>query len=519
MTITKEKEEISYKLKRFILSNIEIKYLELLIVKLEADIVSNKSNLQFDIYKRSSLNSLIQLNQTLSKNKQNLEKSKKIQQELLPILTSVYDSILVQDINSEVMKLTSEDLSPSPPLGKIDRTQRTELIYTTVTSRFSTRVSGGARYLREFTRTSVYGLNMKRLVQLPIKDAMVKKIDTTDRQFNTLPYLSNKTKEQINKINETTKEQLEALNKKLNEEYKAVKNAGGNVNPNSGLNNVEPLGDSKKTLKIGEQKIPVIIPTELEQDTVKSLEIFKPNIVFSVPTTDSKIVIEGTKGETQFLETDKIQIDPRKINLFMPQSHINQIPAYFSITGGLGVIKNDIIKDPFQTSSGIKNKVYNQFMLTQTIEMYNEKFQLEDTFSSGSVSFFFGEKPEIWTFSGLLYNDLIHGWHTKMRELWHDYIRGTVLAEKGKYLSIIIPSTWLRVDCYPIGLTISHNVESENVSPFTMSVIIKKARTLNIFTNRLNFSTDGKGAIKTLNSIVDVLNKLQQPELPPLITK
>lgn len=71
---------------------------------------------------------------------------------------------------------------------------------------------------------------------------------------------------------------------------------------------------------------------------------------------------------------------------------------------------------------------YANFILTSAVEARQEKFQIMETFGDPFI-FFFGEKPKIYQFSGLLLNSLDYQWRAEWWANYDNLIRGTRLVE------------------------------------------------------------------------------------------
>lgn len=413
----------------------------------------------------------------------------------------------------EKLKALAEDACESNAIDATIPRLRPELrgfnkekFYKTVYKYASENAAKNIQLLIEFINNSGYGVKQTSLqVQNKLKILKEKGAKLTKK----LEELNSK-KEQSE--NQTVKKEL---NKIITQEENKNNTTNSKITEQQNKINKLPGGDKNAFEAF---KTPIIKKAqETEQVIATQLEQITPPIsVSDTKALSGQNPLSDLFGETQLLEGDIL--DPRKIDLFIPGYYTDKLPAYMSIiyTGespltNTGVSTNlPTLEAPFQ--AGNQKKVYNQFFLTRTYESYNEKQQLVDTMSEGNVAFFFGRAPEIWTFSGQLINDKLHAWHAKMREIWHTTLRGSILAKQNAFLSIVVPSNMLQVNCYPISLNMEHNTSSEHLSMFSMSVIIKNSRTLPglVSRNTAKGNTEKLSPFETMIKIAEFLNKMQK---------
>jgi hypothetical protein len=74
--------------------------------------------------------------------------------------------------------------------------------------------------------------------------------------------------------------------------------------------------------------------------------------------------------------------------------------------------------------------MYSRFFLQRVAEQQTEKYQIVETFTA-FYSFFYGKRPTIYNFSGMLMNDRHHKWSNDMMFFYDNYFRGTRAAELG----------------------------------------------------------------------------------------
>lgn len=73
---------------------------------------------------------------------------------------------------------------------------------------------------------------------------------------------------------------------------------------------------------------------------------------------------------------------------------------------------------------------YTRFMLQRADMPTSEKYQLSRTFNSFRL-FMFGTNPQVWQFSGTLFNAENQNWSSEWRSVYNAYLRGTRCAKIG----------------------------------------------------------------------------------------
>jgi hypothetical protein len=79
---------------------------------------------------------------------------------------------------------------------------------------------------------------------------------------------------------------------------------------------------------------------------------------------------------------------------------------------------------------------YLDFILMQVSQAYEEKYQVSEVLEDNYVTFFFGQRAPMWTFSGALMNTYQDDWTMNMWRLYSELGRGTQLAKRGLLLNI-----------------------------------------------------------------------------------
>jgi len=73
---------------------------------------------------------------------------------------------------------------------------------------------------------------------------------------------------------------------------------------------------------------------------------------------------------------------------------------------------------------------YVDFLLQSAQENYEEKVQIVDVLSDNYVAYFFGARPSIFQYSGILLNTRQDDWRSAFTILYNDILRGTELARR-----------------------------------------------------------------------------------------
>ena len=76
------------------------------------------------------------------------------------------------------------------------------------------------------------------------------------------------------------------------------------------------------------------------------------------------------------------------------------------------------------------------FILKNVQESYSERVQIIETFGEDFGVFLTGEKPKVFTFSGMLVNDAYRGWKSSFIAAYRELLRGSKLAKRGLKVSL-----------------------------------------------------------------------------------
>jgi hypothetical protein len=84
-----------------------------------------------------------------------------------------------------------------------------------------------------------------------------------------------------------------------------------------------------------------------------------------------------------------------------------------------------------QVQSQSAGRVYVDFLLQSVSEPLAEKVQVTEVLSDTYVSFFFGQRAPMWSYSGAVLNTQQNQWYDAWHIVYHDLIRGTRTSEIG----------------------------------------------------------------------------------------
>lgn len=138
------------------------------------------------------------------------------------------------------------------------------------------------------------------------------------------------------------------------------------------------------------------------------------------------------------------------------------------------------------TKNKAKNKevdlipAYTKFILNGSQEGHQERVQIVETFSDFYV-FFYGERPPIYTFSGVLINSRNANWVADFMYYYEEQLRGTKCAENNA--RIILTYGGRQIEGYILSMSSSTNADTEQGVPISFQVVITKR-------NRVGFSDD-----------------------------
>ena len=110
-----------------------------------------------------------------------------------------------------------------------------------------------------------------------------------------------------------------------------------------------------------------------------------------------------------------------------------------------------------------------KFFLESVQENREEKVQVIDTFGEW-VAFFFGRKPEVYSYSGTLLNAKNQNWKNEFQQNYDLFLRGTQAV---KYrATVMLQYDDVIVEGYMLNNSIQMNAMAENAVPFSFNLLV-----------------------------------------------
>ena len=117
-----------------------------------------------------------------------------------------------------------------------------------------------------------------------------------------------------------------------------------------------------------------------------------------------------------------------------------------------------------------------KFFLENVQENREEKVQVMDTFGE-YVAFFFGRKPEVYSYSGTLLNAKNHDWKNEFLENYEYFLRG---SQAVKYrATMILQYDDVIVEGYMMNCSIRQAAEMDKAVPFSFNLLVLNRSPLN----------------------------------------
>lgn len=124
------------------------------------------------------------------------------------------------------------------------------------------------------------------------------------------------------------------------------------------------------------------------------------------------------------------------------------------------------------TVNGLKGVIinaYTRFFLQSVSEAEQEKYQVVETFT-GFYTFFFGKRPPIYRYSGVLLSDPNYRWNNDFKYIYENFFRGTSAVELNA--EVIITYDGRVVTGFPLSLTMQQDALNDKGMPFSMDLLV-----------------------------------------------
>lgn len=110
-----------------------------------------------------------------------------------------------------------------------------------------------------------------------------------------------------------------------------------------------------------------------------------------------------------------------------------------------------------------------KFFLESVQENREEKVQVIDTFGEW-IAFFFGRKPEVYSYSGTLLNAQNHDWKNEFQENYDHFLRGTQAVRNRA--TVLLQYDDVLVEGYMINSSIQMTSIADKAVPFTFNMLV-----------------------------------------------
>ena len=115
---------------------------------------------------------------------------------------------------------------------------------------------------------------------------------------------------------------------------------------------------------------------------------------------------------------------------------------------------------------------YIDFLLTMAQESFDEKVQINDVLSDNYVSFFFGKRPPVFQYTGVLFNTRQDDWRSAFTIIYNDIIRGTELARRKAVVTLSYDN--MAVTGALVRMNQVLRAEQQMASQFDFSILVKR---------------------------------------------
>jgi hypothetical protein len=110
-----------------------------------------------------------------------------------------------------------------------------------------------------------------------------------------------------------------------------------------------------------------------------------------------------------------------------------------------------------------------KFFLESVQENREEKVQVIDTFGEW-IAFFFGRKPEVYSYSGTLLNAKNHNWKNEFQQSYDLFLRGSQAVKHRA--TVMLQYDDVIVEGYILNNSIQMNAMAENAVPFSFNMLV-----------------------------------------------
>lgn len=194
--------------------------------------------------------------------------------------------------------------------------------------------------------------------------------------------------------------------------------------------------------------------------------------------------------------------------------------ATISLTTEVNLVKNkkesfeDVSRSSARTEFfGDKISSYSRFFLQNVAEAEQEKYQVVETFTA-FYAFFYGKRPPIYRYTGILMNDGNHKWTNDMKFFYENFFRGTRAAEAGA--QVVLTYSSKIVTGFLVDMQIQELSDLNKGAPFSFSMLvvdhvpIKLSADINELIERKN------GELQSMQKLIDYQRSIANPSADAL---
>jgi hypothetical protein len=147
-----------------------------------------------------------------------------------------------------------------------------------------------------------------------------------------------------------------------------------------------------------------------------------------------------------------------------------------------------------------------KFFLEQVQENREEKVQVIDTFGEW-VAFFFGRKPEVYSYAGTLLNAKNHDWKNEFQENYDHFLRGSQAVKNRA--TVILQYDDVLVEGYMLNSSISMAGTADKSVPFSFNMLVMNRSPMNarnMIGLRIQRSGRGLAEAQLFNTMQEMLD-------------
>jgi hypothetical protein len=192
---------------------------------------------------------------------------------------------------------------------------------------------------------------------------------------------------------------------------------------------------------------------------------------------------DSYRSSRYYLSKKGKELDPRQRAALRENSLARQLAEKKDQPATIRLIRRKTI-DEIKPSTGSEPMLpwdnlippNTKFFLEQVSESREEKVQILETFGEW-VAFFYGRKPEVYSYSGTLLNAKNHDWKNEFQFNYDNFLRGSQ-AVKNK-ATMVLQYDDVMVEGYMLNCSISQSAMADKSVPFQFTLLVINRSSLN----------------------------------------